>query len=318
VQAIVFQAGKLRVDQLPDPKPGAGELLVKVRLAGICGTDLEIVQGYGRFEGIVGHEFVGSVASGSTALAGKRVVGEINCVCGRCDMCAGGLSSHCRRRSVVGIAGRAGAFADYVVLPERNCIEVPATVGDEEAVFAEPLAAAYQVTRQVKIEPRMNVAVLGTGRLGLLVAQVLALRGCKLTAFGRNPKTLGLLDRKRIRTAVLGEHPGSQDYDVVVDCTGSPDGFRIGLGLVRPRGTIVLKTTRATQEAADLTPVVVNEITVLGSRCGPMSDALSALARKEIDVTSMITQVLPLSEGLKALRLAAEPDHIKVLLKVGQ
>lgn len=318
MQAIVFQAGKLRVDQQPEPKPGAGEALVKVRLAGICGTDLEIAKGYGRFEGIVGHEFVGSVASGSAGLAGKRVVGEINCVCGRCDMCAGGLSSHCRRRSVVGIAGRAGVFADYVVLPERNCIEVPAAVSDEEAVFAEPLAAAYQVTRQVKIEPRMNVAVLGTGRLGLLVAQVLALRGCRLTAFGRNPKTLGLLDRKRIRTAVLGEQPGSQDSDVVVDCTGSPDGFRIGLGLVRPRGTIVLKTTCATPEATDLTPVVVNEITVLGSRCGSMSDALSALARKEIEVTSMITQVLPLSEGLKAFQLAAEPDHIKVLLKVGQ
>jgi len=318
VQAIFLEAGKLCVGRQPDPKAGPGEVLVKVRLAGVCGTDLELTQGYGRFEGVLGHEFVGIVAGGSGPLAGKRVVGEINCVCGRCDMCAGGLSSHCRRRSVVGIAGRAGVFSEYVVLPERNCIEVPASVRDEEAVFAEPLAAAYQVTRQVKIEPRMSVAVLGTGRLGLLVAQVLALRGCKLTAFGRNPKTLGLLDRKRIRTAIISEQPASQDFDVVVDCTGSPEGFRIGLGLVRPRGTLVLKTTCTGQQAVDLTPVVVNEITVLGSRCGSMSEALSALARKEIEVASMISHVLPLSEGLKAFQLAAEPECIKVLLKVGE
>ncbi len=318
MQAIVLEAGKLWVRQEPDPNPGEGEVLIKVRLAGICGTDLEIARGYGGFDGILGHEFVGTVTSASSPLAGKRVVGEINCVCGRCEMCARGLSSHCRRRSVVGVAGRAGAFAEYLVLPERNCLEVPAAVSDEEAVFTEPLAAAYQVTRQVKIEPRMSVAVVGTGRLGLLTAQVLALRGCKLTAFGRNPRTLDLLDRKRIRAVLVSEQTTTQDFDLVVDCTGSPDGFRIALGLVRPRGTIVLKTTCTAWEAVDLSPVVVNEVTVLGSRCGPMSEALQALGRKEIEVSSMVSQSLPLSEGLRAFQLAAQSDHIKVLLKVGE
>jgi threonine dehydrogenase-like Zn-dependent dehydrogenase len=318
MKAIVIEAGKVEVREVPQPKPGKGEVLVKVRLAGICGTDLELLHGYGRFDGILGHEFVGTVTAGSTALAGKRIVGEINCVCGRCDMCASGLSSHCRRRTVLGIAGRDGAFAEYVVLPERNCLEVPAGVSDEDAVFTEPLAAAYQIVRQVKIESRMSVVVLGTGRLGLLVAQVLALTGCRLTAIGRNPKTLGLLDRKRIRTATADETPQNQDHDLVVDCTGSPDGLRLALSLVRPRGMIVLKTTCSTKGDIDLTPAVVNEVTILGSRCGPFGEALNALARKQIEVSSMVTHMLPLAGGVEALRMAAEPDQIKILLKVGE
>jgi threonine dehydrogenase-like Zn-dependent dehydrogenase len=316
--AIVVESGKAEVREVPQPKPAKGEALIKVRLAGICATDLEVLRGYNGFNGILGHEFVGTIVGGSTALAGKRVVGEINCVCGRCDMCAGGLSSHCRKRTVLGLAGRPGVFAEYVTLPERNCLEVPAGVTDEDAVFTEPLAAAYQVIRQVKIEPRMSVVVLGTGRLGLLVAQVLALTGCRLIAVGRNPKTLGLLDRRRIRTATLDETPQNQDHDVIVDCTGSPEGLRIALGLVRPRGTIVMKTTSAAKGDVDLTSAVVNEVTILGSRCGPFGEALNSLARKQIEVGSMITQVLPLAHGLKALQLAAEPDQIKVLLKVNE
>ena len=262
--AIVVDSGKVELRDEPQPKPAKGEALIKVRLAGICGTDVEVLQGYGGFNGILGHEFVGTVVGGSTALADKRVVGEINCVCGRCDMCAGGLSTHCRRRTVLGIADRPGVFAEYVTLPERNCLEVPAAVTDEEAVFTEPLAAAFQVIRQIKIEPRMSVVVLGTGRLGLLVAQVLALSGCRLIAVGRNPKTLGLLDRRRIRAAALDETPRNQDHDLVVDCTGSPEGLRIALELVRPRGTIVMKTTCSTRGDIDLTPAVVNEVTILG------------------------------------------------------
>lgn len=318
MRALVVESGQALIRDEPRPEPAKGEALIKVRLAGICGTDLEILRGYSGFAGILGHEFVGTVAAGPAALTGKRVVGEINCVCGRCDMCASGLASHCRRRTVLGIAGRPGVFAEYVALPERNCLEVPRTVTDEEAVFTEPLAAAYQVTRQVKIEPRMTVAVLGTGRLGLLVAQLLAATGCKLTAIGRNPKTLGLLDRRRIRTVALHDLSQTHDHDLVVDCTGSADGLKIALDLVRPRGTIVLKTTCADRAAVDLTPVVLDEVTILGSRCGPFGEALDALARKQIEVTSMITQVLPLSEGPRALRLAAEPDHIKVLLKISE
>lgn len=317
MRAIVVESGKVLVKEEPQPTPAPGEVLIKVHLAGICSTDLEIVKGYGGYTGILGHEFVGSIVSGSTALAKKRVVGEINCVCGKCDMCASGLSNHCRRRTVMGIQGRPGCFAEFVTLPEQNCLEVPDSVTDEQAVFAEPLAAAIQVTRQIKTELRMNIAVLGTGRLGLLVAQVLARTGCKLTAIGRNPATLSMMDKKRIRNAAVAELNQWGDFDVVVECTGSPEGLPLALRLVRPRGTIVMKTTCAGRADADLTTLVVNEVSLLGSRCGPMRDALSMLARKEVDVASLITRQLPLAEGASALSLAAEPGQIKVVLKVG-
>jgi threonine dehydrogenase-like Zn-dependent dehydrogenase len=316
MRALVVDSGKAVLKDLPQPVPAPGEVLIQVRLAGICSTDLEILKGYGGYAGILGHEFVGTVVSGSAALDKKRVIGEINCVCGKCDMCASGLSNHCRNRSVLGIQGRPGCFAEFLALPERNCLDVPDSVTDEEAVFAEPLAAAIQVTRQVKIEPRMNVAVLGTGRLGLLVAQVLARAGCKLTAIGRNPATLAMMDKKRIRNAAVADLNQWGVFDVVVECTGSPEGLPLALRLVRPRGMIVMKSTCAGRAEADLTPLVVNEISLIGSRCGPMRDALNMLARKEVDVTSMITRQLPLSDGLSALSIAAEPGHIKVLLKV--
>lgn len=318
MRAIVVASSGLEIQEVPDPVPSKGEVLVKVHWAGICGTDLEIVSGYGGFEGILGHEFVGTVVSGSSRWAGCRVVAEINCVCGRCDMCAGGLSNHCRRRSVLGISGRDGAFAEYVVIPERNCIGVPDSVSDEEAVFAEPLAAAFQVVRQVKIEPRMTVAVLGTGRLGLLVAQVLAQVGCQVVGIGRNPKTLAFLDRRRIRSTRLDELKQFGHCDVVVECTGSPEGLPLALRLVRPRGTVVLKTTFGRGATADLSPLVVNEVTLLGSRCGPIGEALGALAQKQIDVASMITSRVPLDQGVEALAAAAQPDQIKVLLKVAE
>ncbi|MBN2559797.1 MAG: alcohol dehydrogenase catalytic domain-containing protein [Phycisphaerae bacterium] len=316
--AIVVESGTATVREVAQPKPEEGEVLVKVRAAGICGTDLEILKGYGGFEGIPGHEFVGTVVSSTSRLADKRVAVEINCVCGRCDMCSSGLSNHCRRRTVIGVSGRPGVFAEYVAVPERNCMEVPDSISDDAAVFVEPLAAAFQIIRQVKIEARMNVAVLGTGRLGLLVAQILGLTGCRLIAIGRNPKTLAFLDRKRLRTAMVADLKHLNEYDLVVDCTGSPEGLPLALRLVRPRGTIVVKTTCKTDEVADLTPVVVNEITVLGSRCGPFGDALSVLAQKRIDVLSMVSRRMPLSEGPKALELAADPEHIKILLKIAE
>lgn len=316
MHAIVVKAGTATLQDVPQPVQPEGEVLIQVRLAGICATDLEIVRGYGGFEGVIGHEFVCTVIGGTSKIAGKRVVGEINCVCGKCDMCASGLSTHCRRRTVLGIQGRAGCFAEYITLPEKNCIPVPDSVSDEEAVFTEPLAAAYQVLCQTKIEKRSNVAVIGTGRLGILVAQVLATTGCKLIAIGRNEKTLGLLDRRGIRAAQLSDVQQKQDFDIAVDCTGHPDGLRIAMGLVRPRGTIVMKTTCKADHAVDLTPIVVNEITLLGSRCGLFGEALSALARKAVDVTSLITRQMPLSEGVAAMQLAEQPDQIKVLLKV--
>lgn len=313
--ALVVENKAVKVQEVPRPLPGPGEVLVAVKLAGICGTDLEIAKGYAGYTGIIGHEFVGVVAEGSKSLAGKRVVADINCVCGKCDMCAGGLSTHCRRRTVLGIAGRPGAFAEFVVIPERNCVEVPSGISDEEAVFAEPLAAAIQVTRQVKLESRTNVAVLGTGRLGLLAAQVLATTGCKLTSLGRNPSTLALLDRKRIRTLNVAEITNWAEYDVVVECTGSPLGLPLALRLVRPKGTVVMKTTCVAGGELDLTDLVVSEITLLGSRCGSVQDALPLLSQKRIDVTSLVTRTMPLSEGEKAMAAAAEAGTIKMLLR---
>ncbi|HWL93363.1 MAG TPA: alcohol dehydrogenase catalytic domain-containing protein [Phycisphaerae bacterium] len=314
MQAVVVRNGAATVESIADPQPGDGEVLIKVRLAGICSTDLEIIRGYASFEGVIGHEFVGTVVSPASKLMGKRVVGEINCVCGRCDMCQSGLSTHCRRRTVLGIQGRSGCFAEFVCLPEKNCLAVSENVSDEEAVFAEPLAAAFQVLRQAKLEKRTQVAVVGTGRLGLLVAQVLATTPCRLIAVGRNPKTLSLLDRRGIQAVTLDQLQRRQDFDIVVDCTGSSDGLGIAMELVRPRGTIVMKTTCKADHAVDLTLLVVNEITLVGNRCGAMGEALNALARKQIDVTSLITRKLPLSEGVQAIKLAGEPDQIKVLL----
>ena len=321
MKAVVVENHKAAVRDIEKPVPPPGEVLIAVRLAGICATDLEIIKGYAddsRPAGaprIIGHEFVGTVVEGGKSLANQRVVGEINCVCGRCDMCQGGLANHCRKRSVLGICNRAGAFAEYVCLPEQNCVPVPDALTDEEAVFAEPLAAAIQITRQVKLESRTNVAVLGTGRLGLLVAQVLATTGCKLTAIGRQRATLALLDRLRIRNVHIDELTHGVDYDVVIECTGSPSGLPLALKLVRPRGTIVIKTTCAEREPVDLSDLVVNEVTLLGSRCGPMRDALAMLATRRVDTTGMVSRTFPLADAEKALAAASEPGTMKVLLK---
>lgn len=318
VKALRVQSNQPILADVPVPEVPDKEVLIRVTQAGVCATDLEIIQGYAAFEGTLGHEFVGVVEKGPTELKGKRVVGEINCVCGKCDMCTSGLSSHCRRRTVLGILNRDGAFAEYLTLPARNCHVVPDSVSDDEAVFVEPLAAALQVTQQIKIEPRMQVAVVGTGRLGLLVAQVLAKRGCSLTAVGRNPNAMRFLDRKGVRTSRLDDIKSREAFDVVIDCTGSPEGLPIALSLVRPRGTIVMKTTCKADHGIDLTALVVNEITLLGSRCGPFGEALSWLARKDVDVAEMITSRMKLAEGVDALNMAAQADQIKVLLQVGE
>jgi threonine dehydrogenase-like Zn-dependent dehydrogenase len=317
MEALVFDQTLRWTAQQPEPVPGEGEVLVAVRLAGICATDLEITKGYMGFTGIPGHEFVGTVVKGPRAWRDKRVVAEINCVCGRCDMCQRGLSNHCRRRSVIGIQGRDGAFAEFIAVPERNLHEIPDTLSDEQAVFVEPLAAAYQVIRQCPIEKRMRVAVIGSGRLGLLVAQVLKTCGCQLEVLGRNPLTLDLCDKKGIQATPVGEVVARADRDVVVECTGSPAGFDLATRLVRPRGTLILKSTYAGDAPFNLAGPVINEVTLLGSRCGPFPDAIQALARREIDVESMISRRMPLSKGVEAFAAASDPRCIKVLLKPG-
>jgi threonine dehydrogenase-like Zn-dependent dehydrogenase len=306
----------LQVDaSAPAPSGGAGEAVIDVLLAGICATDLEIVRGYMNFRGILGHEFVGRVRKGPGELIGKRVVGEINCVCGKCDLCQSGLSRHCRKRTVLGIAGRDGAFAEQLALPVMNLHLVPDALSDEEAVFVEPLAAAIQVVQQCKIEPRMQVTVIGPGRLGLLVAQVVARTGCKLDVVGRSAAGLEFCEKKGIQPVPLSSVVPRADRDVVVECSGSPEGLRLAMTLVRPRGTIVLKSTYAGGSTVDLAPIVVNEVTVLGSRCGPFPEALKALARRDVEVASMVSRKFELSRAAEAFEAARDPRNIKVLLK---
>lgn len=317
MRALTF-TDELRFDPgFPEPQPGEGEGVVRVHLAGICATDLQITQGYMAFHGVLGHEMVGTVTAGSPHWLGKRVVAQINCPCRKCDMCAKGLSLHCRKRTVMGIAGRNGCFADFVAVPEANFQEVPQSVTDEEAVFVEPLAAAYQVLAQCPVDSKMAVSVVGPGRLGLLVAQVLAAAGCRLSVIGRNPSKLERCEKFGIQGVHIDDLALRNDRDVVVDCTGTPDGLRVSMGLVRPRGTIVLKSTYSDRTAAalNLAPLVINEVKLVGSRCGPFSEAINAVSRRAVDVRSLITRTVSLEEGLAAFELCRQRDTLKVLLR---
>lgn len=304
-------------ERWPEPAPKPGEALVRVTLAGICNTDLELARGYMGFSGVLGHEFVGVVERvQDSALIGKRVVGEINLACGKCPYCRDGLKNHCPNRSVLGILGKAGAFAEYLTLPVENLHEVPSSVTDEEAVFAEPLAAAFQITRQIGITPSMKVAVLGDGKLGLLIGQALQLAGSHLVVIGHHAQRLETLARRGIRAVLEPEASGwGREFDVVVDATGSSAGLVMAYRLVKPRGTIVLKTTVAKRDSFDLNQLVIDEVTVVGSRCGPFDTALLALAKKEVDVKPLISRVMPLGEGVEAMRLAGSATPApKILL----
>ena len=304
-------------DEYPRPVPAEGEVLVRVRWAGICATDLEIVRGYMQFHGILGHEFVGTVVTGPARWVGQRVVAEINCACGVCPVCQRGQPNHCPRRTVLGIAGRNGAFAEYVAVPEANCRIVPACLSDEEAVFVEPLAAAAHVLDVQPIVPTTRVAVIGSGRLGSLVAQVLALQGCELVVWGRNPRSLALAREYGVDARAVESCPWEACYDVVVECTGSPDGLPMALALCRPQGTIVLKSTCHDRAPLDLAPVVVNEVRIVGNRCGDFSRALHLLATRRVRVRELITARYPLARGREAFAAAARPENTKVLLEVG-
>lgn len=316
MRAVVFDRAVQFDATYPDPSPGDGECLVRVHLAGLCATDVHITRGYMNFHGVLGHEMVGTVVAGSPNWHERRVVCEINCVCRRCEMCQAGLATHCRSRTVLGIEGRDGCFADLVAVPEGNLHAVPETISDEQAVFVEPLAAAYQVLAQCPIDKRMTVTVIGTGRLGLLVAQVLATTGCKLTAVGRNPKKLSLCEKKGVQAIHVNDLVGRQDRDVVVECSGTPEGLDTAMQLVRPRGTIVLKSTCAEPGSLNLAPLVVNEIRLLGSRCGPFQEAINALARQAVEVRSLISKTFPIEQAVDAFDAARDSRYVKVLLKI--
>ena len=316
MRALVFDGSLAFRPRQPEPEP-AGECVIRVRQAGICATDLEITKGYMGFQGVLGHEFVGEVTHApgqSKDLIGQRVVGEINCVCGRCDLCLSGLSTHCRNRTVLGILNRDGAFADFVKLPAQNLHVLPKTVDDDAAAFVEPLAAAYQVLKQVQVDAKKWVTVLGDGRLGLLVAQVLRDAGCPVRVIGKHPDKLALCEKWSIRSRPLADIKPRHDQDVVVDCTGTAAGIELALQMVRPRGTVVLKSTAAAGKPLNLAPVVIDEINIVGSRCGPFREAIKALAEKRIDVTSLIHRRMKIEQGVEAMELAGRPGVLKVLL----
>jgi len=301
---------------LPQPQPGPDEALVRVTLAGICSTDLEIVKGYiPNFQGVLGHEFVGVVESApAAAWRGRRVVATINAGCGKCDVCRSDGPEHCPDRTVLGIYNRDGVFAQYVAVPQVNLLPVPDEVPDEAAVFTEPLAAALRIREQVKVRPTSRVAVVGPGRLGMLIGQVLALAGTEVTMLGRREASLALPARLGLPTALVDSLPDNS-FDFVVEATGNEAGFIHSLRLVRPLGVLVLKSTFAGRSQLDLTKLVVGEITVVGSRCGPFAPALRLLARQEVAVQPLIDGEYPLSEGLAAFARAAQPGTRKILLR---
>ncbi len=301
---------------VPDPQPPAGEALVRVLKAGICNTDLELLRGYYPFTGILGHEFVGVVES-EGPWRGKRVCGEINVACGACPQCRAGRPTHCERRTTLGIHSRHGAFADYLTLPYENLQAVPASVTDDEAVFTEPLAASVEILEQVHLHPTDSVVVLGDGKLGLLCAQVIATTGCNLLAIGKHPEKLRILEARGIRTALVAEAPPFR-ADVVVECTGRAGGCALACQFLRPRGTLVLKSTYAGSLTVDMSRLVVDEVTLIGSRCGPFPPALDLLARKRVDVKSLIQARYPLKDGVLALERAGQPGALKVILDIAQ
>jgi len=315
MRAIIIDHGIALRRDYPEPASAPGESLVRVRLAGICGTDLELANGYIGYRGIPGHEFVGEVVeTGNPALAGRRVVGEINAACGACDFCADGLGRHCANRTVLGILGRDGAFADYLRLPDRNLLPVPDSVPDDLAVFTEPLAAAYEIFDQIRIPKNRRVLILGDGRLGAMVAMAFKAEGYDIIVGGHHPEKADRFRDFGITVEMENNLEGS--YEVVVDCTGSGAGFRRALELIAPRGTLILKSTAAAAESLNLAPVVINEITVLGSRCGRFAPALEALASGKIDPRPLISATLPLDDGVRAFREDANPSNFKILLKI--
>jgi threonine dehydrogenase-like Zn-dependent dehydrogenase len=315
MRALRFDGATLRaVDDHPLPEAGAGEAVVRVRLAGICSTDLQILAGYMAFTGVPGHEFVGEVVDGPAGLAGRRVVGEINYACGRCPTCRRGLGRHCPERRVMGILGADGAFAEYLAVPVVNLHPVPDGVADEEAVFTEPLAAAFSILEQVPVEPGQRVTVLGDGKLGLLCAQVLAGTGATVTLVGKHAANLALVAPQGVDGVLLGDWKPDGGDDCVVEATGSPAGLALAVAAVRPRGTLVLKSTVAEPHSLSLAPLVINEVSVVGSRCGLFPPALAALAARSVGVAPLIDATYPLTDGVDALAHAARPGVRKVLL----
>jgi threonine dehydrogenase-like Zn-dependent dehydrogenase len=315
MKAICWDGDAVTLDSsYPPPVPDPYTAIVKVHLAGICSTDLQIFKGYMKFRGVPGHEFVGSVSQGPKEWLGKRVVGEINFGCGKCELCARDLTRHCPNRTVMGIVNADGAFAEYVAVPVENLHPVPGSISDEQAVFTEPLAAAFEILRQIQISTGDEILMIGDGKLGNLCAQVLRLTGAKVTVLGKHRDKLELIKRAGVRTMLLNDWQ-PRLFDVVVEATGSAVGLDLAISAVRPRGTLVLKSTIAGAHQVSLAPLVINEINLIGSRCGIFSDALEALDASQVSVVPLIEQVYPLEQGIEAIQHAARPGARKILLR---
>ncbi|MDO9347781.1 MAG: alcohol dehydrogenase catalytic domain-containing protein [Anaerolineales bacterium] len=314
MKALWLENQQLSLRDVPCPeKPG--EALIRVRLSGICGTDLELVRGYYPYTGVIGHEFVGEVvAAPAKDWIGKRVVGEITAVCGECEECQNGRPTHCEKRTVLGIVERDGAHAEYLSLPVANLHRVPDSVPDEAAVFTEPLAAALEIQQQVHIQPTDRVLLIGAGRLGQLIAQTLALTGCDLRVVARHPHQKQLLESRKIRL-ITEDEIQPRRWEVVVEATGSSSGFDLARQAVRPRGVLVLKSTYRGEASVNFSSLVVDEITLLGSRCGPFAPALRVLANHAVDPSLLIAAHYPLARAVEAFELARQPGVLKVLLE---
>ena len=317
MRALRFEHNNLAVNETRVPAV-AGEALVRVTMSGICNTDLEIVRGYAGFEGTIGHEFVGVVedAPDHPHMKGQRVVGEINAGCGSCPLCLSGDPRHCPARTVLGIVGRDGAHAEFLTLPVLNLLPVPDEIPDHVAVFTEPLAAAWGITERANIEKETRVAVIGDGKLGLLCAQVLALRSEHVVAIGKHKEKLHIAAARGIETAIVDEVKNRMHtFDVVVEASGSESGFALALDLLRPKGTLVLKSTFEGLTAINAARIVVDEISIVGSRCGRFAPALDLLMNNAIDVKNLVSDEYPLSDGVRAIGRASERGVLKVLLR---
>jgi len=316
MKSVWLENNKIDLHDVPQPcKPN--EALIKIRKAGICSTDLELVKGYYPYTGILGHEFVGEVVEAQDASwIGQRVVGEINVVCNQCEQCLNGRSTHCENRTVLGIVNRDGTFAEFTTLPIANLHRVPDSVPDEMAVFTEPLAAALEIQEQINIKPTDRVLLIGAGRLGQLIAQTLALTGCDLRVVARYTPQQDLLKARGIR--IISEEDATAQpwrWDIVVEATGSPGGFALARKAIRPRGTLVMKSTYKGEMSVNFSSIVVDEINIIGSRCGPFEPALRLMESRRVDPTVLIADEFKLEEALKAFERAAETGVLKVLVE---
>lgn len=319
MKAVVFDNEIKLIDGYEKPVPKAGEALIRVTYAGICNTDYEISKGYMGYKGILGHEFTGiveSVNAEDKSLTGKRVVGEINCGCKVCELCKKGLERHCENRSTLGIWKKEGCMAEFVTMPVSNLLVIPENVTDAEAVFTEPLAAAVEILEQLHIEPCQKALVLGDGKLGLLIALTLNAYNVDVVLVGKHTEKLDIAKAQGVKTMLLGDLEIKKSYDIVVEATGSASGFETSMSLVKPRGTLVLKSTVATGKELNLAPIVIDEITVLGSRCGQFAPALRLLEKKKVDVKPLISDVVSIDRAIDGFKKNTEKNTIKILIKI--